>query len=585
MKILLFIPLCWIYISLSSQVTFNNMYLPNGTNPSGATHIELTDTGYLLTGWAPPGILSLSFIDFNGELLSSKNYSSDISLEPGLGKSNFVKKGDNYFHIGFTESTDRYSSFIIKYNSDLDTLFLKEYFIDSLYSGSHDCIVQDSFLIITGWYAFDDNFEDLLIYKVDLDGNMLWFKNFGGLSQDIGKCIEISYDGGYLIGGKTHSYGSGSPGDNGQWYLIKTDSSGNMQWSKNYGNPDFNDNYINDISKTIDSCYLLCGSYVTGPVSTSEYLKSRLVKFDQSGNIIWGHLYGYNGEYNKISRVLQKTSGDIITISMNDSLGQTGLNFILHCLSDDGRVKWRRDFYFNQYWDSFFSLFDAIRITEDGGFIISGTGTDFNLTPSQYTWAIKTDSLGFDGVQCLEDTSFNAICLNDTICENGSWIYFKVTGLSAPYKLEFSDGTVHDSLFYPFTYEDYIIDSLYFIPEMISMDNTVSIDLTLTDPFGNVLIKEVVLDVKNCGVDVSENSKEVIKIYPNPLNDKLFFEFDSKYERVNVTILDSNSKSISEKHYKIIKKGVINITNYLPGNYFILFELEDSKVIKQVIKI
>src|SRR5437870_1045407 len=72
---------------------------------------------------------------------------------------------------------------------------------------------------------------DIYVVKTDSLGNMEWTKSFGGAGSDQAGSIEEASDGGYLIIGNTTSFGAGGN----DMYVIKTDPSGNMLWSKTYG--------------------------------------------------------------------------------------------------------------------------------------------------------------------------------------------------------------------------------------------------------------------------------------------------------------------------------------------------------------
>jgi len=60
---------------------------------------------------------------------------------------------------------------------------------------------------------------------------MQWNKTYGGAGYDEAHSVVQTRDGGYALAGGTSSFGAGGY----DFWLVKTDSAGNMQWNKPYG--------------------------------------------------------------------------------------------------------------------------------------------------------------------------------------------------------------------------------------------------------------------------------------------------------------------------------------------------------------
>jgi len=58
-----------------------------------------------------------------------------------------------------------------------------------------------------------------------------WNKTYGGINFDFAHALVKTNDGRYAIAGYTHSFGAGLF----DFWLVRTDSSGNQLWSKTYG--------------------------------------------------------------------------------------------------------------------------------------------------------------------------------------------------------------------------------------------------------------------------------------------------------------------------------------------------------------
>jgi len=127
--------------------------------------------------------------------------------------------------------------------------------------------------------------EDILLIKTDDSGNMLWNKTFGGIDVDWGSSIEPTTDQGYIIVGRTFSYGNGN-GMSDVW-LIKTNSSGVEQWNRTFG--DANIDWGRSVQQTSDGGYIITGATILPDDMTEDLL---LIKTNGTGFEEWNLTYG-----------------------------------------------------------------------------------------------------------------------------------------------------------------------------------------------------------------------------------------------------------------------------------------------------
>src|SRR6187200_1747723 len=100
-------------------------------------------------------------------------------------------------------------------------------------------------------------------------------KNLGGTGSEIAYSVRQTTDSGYIVTGYTNSFGAG--GDD--VYLIKTDSTGVIVWTKTFGGTD--DDFGYGVKQTSDGGYIVVGSTGFGAGGKDIYL----IKTNASGNL------------------------------------------------------------------------------------------------------------------------------------------------------------------------------------------------------------------------------------------------------------------------------------------------------------
>jgi len=91
---------------------------------------------------------------------------------------------------------------------------------------------SDSGYVLAGHTrSFGAGNYDLWLVKTDANGDSLWSRTFGGSSNDYCSSVQQTSDGGYVLAGYTYSFGAGDY----DFWLVKTDAQGDSLWSRTYG--------------------------------------------------------------------------------------------------------------------------------------------------------------------------------------------------------------------------------------------------------------------------------------------------------------------------------------------------------------
>ena len=227
--------------------------------------------------------------------------------------------------------------------------------------------------------SFGEGQYDAWLLKLNGGGEIAWQKTYGGVYNDLFSFIRQTTDGGYIVAGETDPSGLGSP----DVWLVKLGVSGDVIWQKTYGGSGFDD--VNFAWETSDGGYVV-GGYTDSFDATSGDLW--LIKVDGSGNVVWQKTYDGGAKFDDPMSYSQTTDGGYIMAGRTYSVGAGGSDVWVVKLSENGAVEWNK-----AYGGTKDDEASSIQQTTDGGYIVAGTTRSFG-TGSGDAWLLKIDGTG-----------------------------------------------------------------------------------------------------------------------------------------------------------------------------------------------
>lgn len=245
-------------------------------------------------------------------------------------------------------------------------------------TGRHALEIAAGGYILTGTCDADCNgLSDLYLIKADAQGNQVWAHTFGGEGDEAGNGVLQCPDGGYLIIGRTSTFGAGGY----DLWLIKTDQDGQEDWNSTYGGS--NDDFGYSIQPTPDDGYVIAGyteSFGNGQADIW------LIKTDAQGNQIWSRTFG--GEGSDFGGSVKPTNdGGFVIVGETHSVGSGGDVWLIKT-DENGNAQWETTFG-GVYLDG---GYPGVCVT-DGGYVICGWTESYGKGGAD-VWVIRTDASG-----------------------------------------------------------------------------------------------------------------------------------------------------------------------------------------------
>jgi uncharacterized delta-60 repeat protein len=285
-------------------------------------------------------------------------------------------------------------------------------------------LTSDGGCVLAGYtQSFGLSAKQMWLVKTDANGDSVWSRMYGG--DDWEECwfVKQVADGGYVLAGKTRSYGSGQL----DYWLVKTDPDGNMVWNRTYGTDVLED--LRAAVQTSDGGYALAGfTYPYGSADKNFWL----VKTNANGDSLWSRTYGGPGE-DWCNGIEQTADGGFVLVGYSDSFSALYHDIWMVRTDANGDSLWSRT-----YGGDLDDYGQSIKRTPDGGFLLYGTTRSFGAGNLDL-WLLKTNADGDTLWTRTFGADSNEACLSVELARGGGYV---IAGYTRSLGMGLSDGWV-----------------------------------------------------------------------------------------------------------------------------------------------
>ena len=334
MKVLLYrvtFALTFICMAFPQSIVWNHTY--GGDSYDEADAVQKTDDGgFIVAGYTQSfglGRYGDGYIiktDENGDTLWTRLFGGDgMDVFADL----VVTPDTGCIAIGLTDTPTNFENiYVVKVDKNGNTVFEKNFGGPEKDVALSIAPTTDGGFVMTGGTkSFSVGEEDLFIFKINSDGDSLWFKTYGTAGNDPGYGITPSSDGGFIVTG-LHNWSDA--------WLLKVDAGGDTLWTRTFGGPDYEEANLG--IETPDNGIIFCGS--TSSYGSGE-LDAYLVKTDSSGNLLWQKTFGGTG-YDEGRKIVRNPNGGYIILANTDSQISGEFNYFIISVDENGDTLWTK---------------------------------------------------------------------------------------------------------------------------------------------------------------------------------------------------------------------------------------------------
>ena len=270
-----------IKIDKNGEIIWQNSY-GGDQNDEPRSIVVTKDNSYVIAGgtelYGEGYKIWLIKIDKNGEIVWQKSYNVNVNYYTDNAQDIILTSDGGYVIAGYTFRGPGDSTvWISRLDSDGNILWEKSYALGKGEWGKSIIETNDGGFLVAGYTGLKKTGGiDIWLLKLNASGDIIWQKAYGGDDDEEVYSIVATPDGGYIIGGNTKSFGAGA------WdiLLFKIDNSGNIIWQKTFGSE-----YLDALVSMVPA---VDGGYIISGFNDWKYLLDfdvSILKITEDGNI------------------------------------------------------------------------------------------------------------------------------------------------------------------------------------------------------------------------------------------------------------------------------------------------------------
>lgn len=197
-------------------------------------------------------------------------------------------------------------------------------------------------------------------------------KSIGSSGFEKGSALKLLPGQGFIIGGETESFGL----DERDMLLLRTDTNGNVLWSKSYGGAERET--VNDVLQLPDGGFMMTAEKYQPHKQEGENLT--LLKTDDKGNLVWKKIYDEGGNETEGFSMQQTPEKNYIIAGMVKNMTMISDAFFSMSAEDQGMYLLKVDGNGGKLWsrrfdygaDNVSSTGTSVLVAADGTYMVTG---------------------------------------------------------------------------------------------------------------------------------------------------------------------------------------------------------------------